>query len=191
MDILRPGKTVTRYLYSDFKYRTVFLVQILTFNNLASSRNPISCCMNYRLTVIIYFITQLERSWVKRLTLSLRTRISAGRVPCVSSVKLRKYWNILSIYNNDFLLHSSQYFIHYHFIIRRHINLAASSNKTQMNIYFSFFHDTRSRCLSGTCVYYHDAAPINVSRVAAISLSFPDYVWRSSYKHIQIMWIQI
>jgi hypothetical protein len=34
MDILCPGKTVTRYLYSDFKYRTVFLVQTLTFNNL-------------------------------------------------------------------------------------------------------------------------------------------------------------
>lgn len=81
---------------------------------------------------------QLRRSWVKRLTLSFCTRISVGRVPWVFPVKLRKYRNILSNYTNNFLPHSSQYFIRYHFIIRRHIKLAASLNKAQINTLVSF-----------------------------------------------------
>jgi len=50
--------------------------------------------------------------------------------------KIPKY--SVKLYDNNFLPHSSQYFVHYHFIIRRHIKLEASLNKTQMNILVSF-----------------------------------------------------
>jgi len=90
----------------------------------------------------------------QEVTLSLCTRISAGGVPWVSSVKLRKLRNILSNYTNNFLPHSSQYFIHYHFIIRRHIKLAASLNKTQMNILLvvSFMTLLVVGCLVYVCI---------------------------------------
>jgi len=95
---------------------------------------------------------QLRRSWTKSLTLSLRTRISVGRAPWVSSVKLRKYRNILSNNTNNFLPHSSQYFIHYHFTIRRRMKLAASLNKAQMNILVSFMALVDADSLVYVCI---------------------------------------
>lgn len=114
---------------------------------------------------------QLRRTWVKKLTLSLCTRISAGRVPWVSSVKLRKYRNILSNYTNSFLPHSSQYFIRYHFIIRRHIKLAASLNKTQINILVSFMTLVVAVSLVHVCIAMMRSLSMFLARQLFLCLS--------------------